>query len=166
MEIIIIASVSENLVIGDKNKLLWKQSDDLKRFKEITSGYPVIMGQKTFESLPNGALPNRTNIVLTDNSNYTAPNIIIANSVVEALYNAKKYCKSKDKKIFIIGGGTIYKQFLDYADTLYLTFVHTTIEGDTTFPELDENKWKLISEEFRNKDEKNEYDVTYKVYKK
>jgi dihydrofolate reductase len=163
MDISIIVSVSENWMIGKNNKLLWKLSDDLKRFKTITDSKPVIMGQKTFESLPKGALPNRTNIVLSDDPNFTAPNIITASSVVESLLQAKN---TKTEETFIIGGGMVYKLFLDYADKIYLTVVHTTIDGDTSFPKLDLRKWKLISEEFRNKDPKNEYDVTYKIYER
>lgn len=163
MEISIIVSVSENWMIGKNNKLLWKLSDDLKRFKKITDGKPVIMGQKTFESLPNGALPNRTNIVLSDDITFTAPNIITASSVVESLLKAKD---TKSDETFIIGGGMIYRLFLDYADKVYLTVVHTTIDGDTSFPKLDLRSWKLTSDEFKNKDEKNEYDVSYKIYER
>ena len=90
MKISIIVSVSENLAICKDNKLLWKLSDDLKRFKEITSGNPVIMGQKTFESLPKGALPNRLNIVLTDNPNFTAEKVISAYNIEDALNNIYK----------------------------------------------------------------------------
>lgn len=158
----IIVSVSENWVIGKNNKLLWRLNSDLKRFKELTTGHPVIMGQKTFESLPNGALPNRTNIVLTDDINFSAPNVIIAYNIDDALNIAEGYCGDSDD-VFIIGGGMIYKQFLDIADFVYLTTVHTIIDGDTTFPKLDDN-WKLISEEFRSKDDKNDYDHTYKKY--
>ena len=161
MKISIIVSVSENWMIGKNNKLPWKLSNDLQRFKQITDSKPVIMGQKTFESLPNGALPNRINIVLSDDPNFIAPNIITANSVVEALLKARQ---TQIDETFIIGGGMIYKLFLDYADKVYLTVVHTVINGDTSFPKLDLRHWKLTSEEFRNKDEKNEYDVTYKIY--
>lgn len=160
IKINIIVSVSENWVIGKNNKLLWKLNSDLKKFKELTSGHPVIMGQKTFESLPNGALPNRTNIVLTDDINFAAPNVVVAYNINNALLLAESYCGDSDD-VFIIGGGMIYKQFLDIADFLYLTTVHTIIDGDTTFPELDD-KWKLISEEFKSKDDKNDYDHTYK----
>ncbi len=163
MEISIIVSVSENWMIGKNNKLLWKLSDDLKRFKKITDGKPVIMGQRTFESLPKGALPNRTNIVLSDDPNFKAPNIITSESAVEALLKARQ---TKTDETFIIGGGMVYKLFLDYVDKVYLTVVHTTIDGDTSFPKLDLRSWKLIEEEFRNKDDKNEYDVTYKIYKR
>lgn len=165
VKINIIVSVSENWTIGKNNKLLWKLSSDLKRFKDLTSGKPVIMGQKTFESLPNGALPNRTNIVLTDNPNFSAPNIIVAFNIFEAIERAKLEC-GKNCEIFVIGGGMIYKLFLEYADFVYLTTVHTIIDGDTYFPELNLDDWKLISEEFKEKDEKNEYDHTYKIYKR
>ena len=165
MKISIIVSVSENWVIGKNNKLLWNLSDDLKRFKEITTGNPVIMGQKTFESLPKGALPNRTNIVLTDNDNFTAPDVIISRSIIDSLAQAK-FSSGTNCEVFIIGGGMIYKQFLEFADCIYLTTVHTTIEGDTTFPKLDSKQWKLIWKEFKEKDYKNEYDHTYKIYKR
>ena len=165
MKISIIVSVSENWVIGKNNKLLWNLSDDLKRFKELTTGNPVIMGQKTFESLPKGALPNRTNIVLTDNDNFTAPDVIISRSIIDSLAQAK-FSSGTNCEVFIIGGGMIYKQFLEFADCIYLTTVHTTIEGDTTFPKLDSKQWKLIWKEFKEKDYKNEYDHTYKIYKR
>lgn len=167
MKISIIVSVSENWVIGKNNKLLWNLSDDLRRFKNLTSGHPIIMGQKTFESLPKGALPNRTNIVLTDDPKFTAPNTISSYNLIDALEKAKTSCKSsKECEVFIIGGGMIYKQFLDYADCIYLTTVHTKLEGDVTFPKLKTKEWELISEEFKTKDEKNEYDHTYKIYNK
>lgn len=162
MKISIIVSVSENLAIGKDNKLLWNQKSDLQRFKKITTGHPVIMGQKTFESLPNGALPNRTNIVLTDDKKFSAPNIITAYSIEESLQIAK----SKSDEVFIIGGGSIYKQFLKIADSVYLTEVHIKIDGDTSFPELNKDEWELISEEYKEKDDKNEYDHTYKIYNK
>lgn len=163
MKINIIVSVSNNWVIGKDNKLLWRLSSDLKRFKDLTIEKPIIMGQRTFESLPKGALPNRTNIVLTDDPNFSAPNVIIAYNIPDSLEKAKTthglYCD-----IFIIGGGMIYKQFLDYADSIYLTEVDVEIEGDTTFPKLEDSQWELISEEFKSKDEKNEYDHKYKLY--
>jgi dihydrofolate reductase len=163
MKINIIVSVSENWVIGKNNKLLWKLSDDLKRFKELTTGNPVVMGQKTYESLPKGALPNRTNIVLTDDMDYSGLDIILAFNLGDAMGKAKYY-HSEDCNLFVIGGGMVYKQFLDYADRIYLTVVHTVIDGDTTFPELDLDQWKLVSEEFKEKNDKNEYSYTYKIY--
>ena len=163
MKINIIVSVSENWVIGKDNKLLWKLSDDLRRFKDLTIGKSVIMGQKTFESLPKGALPNRTNIVLTLDHNFSAPNTIPVFNIGMALEKVKEI---KAEEVFIIGGGMVYKQFLDYADYVYLTMVHTIIDGDTTFPELIPQQWELISEDFKTKDDKNEYNHTYKIYKR
>jgi len=165
MIINIIVSVSENWIIGKNNKLLWRLNADLQRFKRITSGNPIIMGQKTFESLPKGALPDRVNIVLTDDTNFTAPNINVAYNIPESL-DLVKDIYGDDCNVFIIGGGIIYKQFLEYADTIYLTTVHTIIDGDVSFPELNLDEWKLISEEFKSKDEKNDYDHTYKIYNK
>lgn len=165
MKISIIVSVSENLAIGKDNKLLWNLKSDLQRFKKITTGHTVIMGQKTFESLPNGALPNRTNIVLTDNKKFTAKDIIPAYSIEESLQIARLK-NGSNCEVFIIGGGTIYKQFLKIVDSVYLTEVHIKIDGDTFFPELNKDEWELISEEYKEKDDKNEYDHTYKIYNK
>lgn len=165
MKISIIVSVSENWVIGRNNKLIWKLSNDLKRFKDLTTGHPVIMGQRTFESLPKGALPNRTNIVLTDDPNFSAPNVVLSYNLIDSLEKAKQTCKNEENcEVFIIGGGMIYRQFLDYADCIYLTTVHTNIEGDVTFPELNSKQWKIVSEKFKEKDNNNEYDHTYKIY--
>lgn len=162
-KISIIVSVSENWVIGKDNKLLWKLSSDLQRFKSLTTGHAVIMGQKTMESLPKGFLPNRTNIVLTDDPDFSSENVIPAYSIADALNKATYY---DEEEIFIIGGGSVYKQFLDIADKLYLTVVHTKIDGDTTFPQIDESEWKLEFSDFQEKDDKNEYPHTYKVYTK
>ena len=159
----IIVSVSENWVIGKDNKLLWKLSSDLKRFKELTTGHAVIMGQKTLESLPNGPLPNRTNIVLTDDPYFVSENVIPSFSISDALNKSNYY---DDEETFIIGGGSIYKQFLPLANKLYLTVVHTEIDGDTYFPEIDESEWKLESSEFKEKDDKNEFSHTYKIYRR
>jgi len=161
MKINIIVAVSENWIIGKDNKLLWRLSGDLKRFKELTLNKPIIMGDNTFYSLPNGALPNRTNIILTPDKDFIENNTIPAFSIKDALNKAEMY----DDEVFIIGGGYVYKQFLEIADTIYLTTVHTIIDGDTSFPELDD-KWICISEEFKSKDEKNDYDHTYKIYKR
>ena len=163
MKISIIVSVSENWIIGKNNKLIWKLSDDLKRFKKLTTGHPVIMGQRTFESLPKGALPNRTNIVLTDDPNFTAPNVISSYNVIESLEKAKSL-HGNDCEVFIIGGGMIYREFLDYADCVYLTTVHKKLDGDTTFPKLKPSQWEIVSEKLKTKDDNNEYDHTYRIY--
>ena len=101
MKINIIVSVSKNWIIGKDNKLLWRLSSDLKRFKDLTIDKTIIMGQRTFESLPKGALPNRKNIVLTDNPKFSAPNVVVAYNIPESLEKAKAICDN----VFIIGGG-------------------------------------------------------------
>lgn len=140
----IIAAIAENNAIGKDNKLLWHLPEDLKRFKELTTGNVIVMGQKTFESLPIKPLPNRTNIVITDDRKFKHEDIIKSYSIEAAVNRAKKLAK-KDGEIFIIGGGSIYKQFMDIADKLYITEVKLTFEdADTFFPRIHKTKWKLI----------------------
>lgn len=144
-EIIIIAAIAENGVIGKDNNIPWHISDDLKRFKKITMGYPVIMGRKTWESMDGRPLPGRKNIVLTRQQNYPAVGCELFGSINEAV----DHCADLEK-VFIIGGTTIYATGLKIADTLELTRVHRQVEGDTYFPEVDFSKWKKVSEEKQN----------------
>lgn len=127
-----VVAMSTNRVIGKDGDLPWRISADLKHFKKLTLHKTVIMGRKTFKSLPNGALPNRNNIVITRDTTFTAPGCTIAHSIDEALEIAKS---SSKEDIMIIGGAEIYKQTLHLADTLYLTMVHREIEGDAIYPE-------------------------------
>ena len=156
----LIVAVTKNMVIGKDNKLIWHLSDDLKHFKELTKGHCVIMGRKTFESMPK-ALPNRTNIVITRKHDYVARDAIVVHSIHEALEKAKE-----DKQPFIVGGGEIYSQSILISDRIELTRVHTEIEGDAFFPEIDPKIWKEISREERFKDEKNDFDYTFIRYNK
>lgn len=132
----IICAIAENLAIGKNNQLLWHIPEDLKRFKEITSGHVVVMGQRTFESLGK-PLPERTNIVITDDKSFNAEGIVVCYSIEGALEKAKEIEK---EEIFIIGGGSIYKQFIDLADKLYLTVVEGNFEADTFFPDYSQFK--------------------------
>jgi dihydrofolate reductase len=152
----IIVAVAENNGIGIDNKLLCHLSDDLKRFKRLTTGNVVVMGKKTYESLPIKPLPNRENIVLTDDHKDEFCDCTMAYSIDDAVSKM-----STEKENFIIGGGTIYKQFMPIANKFYLTKIHAEFEADTFFPEIDFNDWNIISEEKVTKDEKNEYDYTY-----
>ena len=136
----IIAAVSKNGVIGVDNKLPWDLPEDLKKFKEITTGNVVIMGRKTYESIGK-ALPNRINIVVTRDKNFFVPGVLSANSLDSALLKA-----GGNKDIFIIGGGEIYKQSMGFADKLYITEVDMEVEGDTTFPKIS-NTWNISNEE-------------------
>lgn len=147
LKISLIAAISENRVIGKDNALLWHISEDLKRFKELTKGHPVIMGRKTYESIGR-LLPNRKNIIITRDVDYKLEGAVIVNSLEEALRQAQSI--STDE-IFIIGGGQIFEQAIQIADKLYLTIVHTTIEGDTFFPDYSQFS-KVISK----KDSSNE----------
>lgn len=142
MKINIIVAVAENNAIGKNNQLLWHISDDLKRFKKLTLGKTVLMGRLTYYSLPNGALPNRRNIVITDCSSDCCPGAEKVSSIKEALN-----ILANEDEIFIIGGGMIYKQFLPLADKIYLTKVHKTYDADVYFPEIDMSQWKIIEEE-------------------
>ena len=156
----IIVAASENNIIGDNNKLIWHLSKDLIRFKNLTKGHHVIMGRKTFESMPK-ALPNRTNVIITRNKNYVAENIIVVNS----LENALKVCKD-DPQPFIIGGGEIYKIGLDYANRIELTRVHQSFEGDTAFPEIDEEVWKEVNKIEMFDIENHDYNFSFITYDK
>jgi len=135
----IIASIGENRALGKKNQLLWHISEDLKRFKKITLGHPIIMGRKTYESIGR-PLPGRLNIIITRNLKYQPQGVTVCNSVEQALKTASQ---KKYKKVFIIGGGEIYKQTIDMADKLYLTIVDGNFEADIFFPEYEE-KFQLV----------------------
>ena len=136
MSVSIIAAVGRNFELGKNNDLIWHFKQDMKFFKETTLGHTVIMGRKTFESLPK-ALPNRLNVVITSDSSYSAENIVVVSSVEQAL----KYCDNEEA--FVIGGGMIYKEFLPFADKLYLTEIEDRCENaDTYFPSFDKNEFK------------------------
>ena len=151
----IIVAMSKNRVIGNNNELIWKLSSDLKRFKELTTNNPVVMGRKTYESIGR-PLPNRRNIIITRNLEYEVDDCEIVSSLEEALLLTGGDC-------FIIGGGEIYKQSLKIADRIYLTLVHKDFEGDTTFPELDKDWVKTSCSDF-DADEKNEYNYSFIEY--
>lgn len=157
---IVVAKASNN-VIGAKNDLIWHLPNDLKHFKSLTSGHPIIMGRKTFESLGR-PLPNRTNIVVTRDQNWNAEGIEIASSLLKAIEAAKKI----DDDIYIIGGGNIYKQAMEFTDVLYITEVHHEFDGDTYFPEIDLDEWEEVQRENFKKDEKHPYAYSFVMYKK
>ena len=156
----IIVATAENRAIGANNDLLWKLPNDMKRFRELTTGHTVIMGRKTFESLPKGALPNRTNVVISRNKSIAFENCILFNDLEDAINEYKD-----EKEIFIIGGANIYNQAIHFADKLYITLVHHSFENaDTFFPEINENKWIMIEKEDFQKDEKHVYPYTFQTY--
>ncbi len=143
--IALIAAVAKNGVIGAKNDLPWNLPEDLKRFRALTAGKTVIMGRKTFDSIYarlGKALPNRTNVVITRQTDIKMPEGVVVQSTIE---DALRSHGSSD--IFVIGGGEIFRQTIDLADTLYVTHVHSEVEGDSHFPQIDPKKWQLVSDE-------------------
>lgn len=153
----IIVAMSKNRVIGNDNKLIWKLSSDLKRFKELTTDNPVVMGRKTYESIGK-PLPNRRNIIITRQPDYQVDECEIVSSLEEALLITGNDC-------FIIGGGEIYKQSLPLANKIYLTLVNEEFEGDTQFPEIDSSWVKLSKIDF-NSDEKNNHNYSFIEYER
>ncbi|TBW30280.1 dihydrofolate reductase [Gramella sp. KN1008] len=155
-----IAAAAENNALGKDNDLVWHLPDDFKRFKRLTSGHHIIMGRKTFESFPK-LLPDRTHIIITRKKDYNPEGTIVVHSLEEAIRVSKL-----DEQPFIIGGGEIYKIGMDVADKIELTRVHGEFDADTFFPEVDEDEWKLVKEQFHEKDEKHDYAFTYLTYER
>lgn len=157
----IVVAMGEKNGIGADNQLLWHLPKDLKHFKDLTSGHPIIMGRKTYESIGK-ALPNRTNIVISRKKNWFEEGILIVGSIKEAV----KFAKKIDENVFIIGGGNIYEQTMEIADKLEVTLVKAELKADTFFPKIDPKIWKLTGEVFHEKDDKNQYDFSFQTYEK
>lgn len=158
MTLSIIVAAAENNVIGHNNALIWRQSEDLKHLKRITTGHTVIMGRKTFESIGK-ALPNRRNIVITTDKNYSAVGCELSQSIEKALELVKN-----EAEVFFLGGGSIYKQIWDKANKLYLTRIHASLSGSVSIPDVNPSIWKEINREDFQADEKNEYDYSFIEY--
>ena len=159
----IIVAIAQNGAIGYKGDLIYHLSADLRRFKELTTGNTVIMGRKTYESLPKGALPNRRNIVLTRQQGVSYPGTEVYSSLDEALSKC-----ARDEKVYIMGGAQVYTQALPMADELEITLVNDTPAlADTFFPELgSDESWHLINREDHSPDEKNPYPYTFLTYRR
>jgi dihydrofolate reductase len=157
MKLSIIVAMDQKGVIGINNTLPWRLSADLKNFKAITMGKPVIMGRKTWESIGK-PLPGRDNIIITRNPAYTADGAIVCHSLLEAI---ARYQASPE--VLIIGGHDIFKAALEQADRLYLTEVHADVEGDTWFPVFDRSEWKATEQQDFAADEKNDYPFSFTV---
>ena len=179
----IIVAIAENYAIGKKGDLLCHMPADLKHFKDITSGQTVMMGERTFFSLPKHPLPNRRNIVLTDVAGKTFEGAEAVYSIdemvdkvesrktatsslkVESRKTATSSLKVESEEAFVIGGGMVYRQMMPLADKLYITHIHHSWEdADTFFPEIKESEWKLLTAERHFADEKNPYDYTFATY--
>ncbi len=157
----IIVAIAQNNAIGKDNDLLWHISEDLKYFKRITSEHTVIMGRKTFESLPFKPLPKRKNIVITKDPLFHFQGCEVAYSIDEVF----EFCDN-EKENFVIGGGAIYEQFLPYAQKLYITHVYKDFEADIFFPEINKSEWKIEQKSETFFDEKSGLEYAFYVYKK
>lgn len=160
MTISLVVAASTNNVIGSDGGLPWHLPDDLRHFKRLTTGNPIVMGRRTFESIGR-PLPNRRNIVMTRDPDYVAPGCDVVSSVREAL----DLLKDTDE-VMIIGGGQVYRDFLPRADRIYLTRVQADVEGDTYFPDIDEAGWRLVSSEPHAADEKHAYAFDVMVFER
>jgi len=158
MEKIIIVAVAKNNVIGQNGIMPWHSKEDLKHFKETTMGYPLIMGRKTFFSMGGKPLKGRLNIILTHDQNFDKPHEDV--EVFTSIEDAYKHCEKKNyEKVFVTGGGEIYKQEINKVDELLISEMNVEVEGDTFFPKIDDNIWKLV-------EEKHFDEFTLKIYKK
>jgi dihydrofolate reductase len=157
----LIVAMAQNRAIGLNNTMPWHLPADLKRFKKLTSGHTVMMGRKTFESLPNGPLPNRRNIIISETLNPVPLGCEKAESISDALRLAEH-----DEEIFIIGGGSIYEQFLPKADKLYLTIIEADFEADTYFPVINFRDWELTEKEVMDNDLQANFVYRFETYER
>lgn len=157
MKLSIIVAVAENGVIGHNNQLIWHLPEDLKMFKRLTSGHPIIMGRKTFESIGK-PLPNRTSIIITKNPEFQVEGCITVHSLEDAIEAANEI---EENEAFIIGGAEIYRLSLPFADKIYLTEVHHAFEGDTFFPAIDKDIWEEVNRIDHATDEKHLYKYSF-----
>ena len=156
----IIVAIANDNVIGKDNKLIWHLPEDLKRFKSLTTGHTIIMGRKTFESL-GWILPNRKHVILCNDMEMNIDNENV--EILEDISMLKKYIDS-DEENFVIGGATIYKLLMPYADKLYITKINKSFDGDVYFPEINENEWQEVKREKGLKNEENPFDYEYIDY--
>ncbi|MFS0670373.1 dihydrofolate reductase [Peribacillus frigoritolerans] len=148
----LIVAMDQNRVIGKNNKLPWHLPADLQYFKKVTMGHPIVMGRKTFESIGR-VLPGRENVIVTRNQEFKAEGCVVLHDIAEI----KMFADNHEEEVFVIGGAEIFKEILPFTDRLYITEIHETFEGDTFFPEIDENEWDEISSNPGNIDEKNRF---------
>ena len=156
----IIVAIANDNVIGKDNKLIWHLPEDLKRFKSLTTGHTIIMGRRTFESLGR-VLPNRKHVILCNDMEMNIDNENV--EILEDISMLKKYMDSKEEN-FVIGGATIYKLLMPYANKLYITKINESFEGDVYFPEIKEDEWKEVKREKGLKNEENPFDYDYIDY--
>ncbi len=159
-EIVLVAAAAQNNALGKDNKLLWHLPLDFKRFKALTSGHCIIMGRKTFQSLP-GMLPNRTHIVISRNPDFSPQCCIVVKNLAEAIARVPE-----GEPAFVIGGGQIYAQAISIADRIELTRVHQSFEADTFFPEIDPSEFEIIFQEHHQADDRHRFPFSFITYKR
>jgi dihydrofolate reductase len=155
-----VAAVAENGVIGIADALPWHLPTDMRHFRELTTGHTIVMGRRTFETLPR-PLPNRRNVVVTRDRAYQARGALVVYDLDEAISLAPN-----DDEVFVVGGGEIYKQAMPRADRLYLTVVHADLEGDTFFPKFTEADWILKEDIHNEADESHSYSFSFRLYER
>lgn len=160
MALSLIVARASNGVIGNNNDLIWHLPDDLKFFKQKTSGHHIIMGRKTFESVGR-PLPNRTNVIITGNPQFQAEGAVIMHSLEEALALAKE-----DDEPFVVGGAELYELAMPHVDCMYITEIHAEYEGDTRFPDFDKSQWDISDEQAHPADDKHAVPFTITTYKR
>ena len=162
----IIVAAAENNVIGKDNTLIWNLPTDMKFFKDKTKGHPIITGRKNYESIPEKyrPLPDRKNIVITRQADYSAPGAVVVSSIDEAIKYVKQHFANEE--VFVIGGAEIYRQTIALCDKIYLTRIHHSFEGDAFFPELPQADWKLVEHTDVATDEKNKYPFTFQTWER
>ncbi|MEA2043183.1 MAG: dihydrofolate reductase [Bacteroidota bacterium] len=161
MKLSIIAAVAKNGVIGKNNDLIWHLSEDLKRFKKLTTNHTIIMGRKTFESFPVKPLPNRKNVVISKQIHRNYDGCTVAHSIDEALRLSQN-----DGEVFVCGGAQIYSLLLDKAQNMYITEIDQAFEGDTYFPEFNRSEWEISEKSELKKDAKNGIEYSFVNYKR
>ncbi|MDP9740555.1 UNVERIFIED_ORG: dihydrofolate reductase [Bacillus sp. B2I3] len=157
----LIVAMDQNRVIGKNNKLPWHLPADLQYFKKVTMGHPIVMGRKTFESIGR-VLPGRENVIVTRNQEFKAEGCVVLHDIAQI----KMFADNHEEEVFVIGGAEIFKEILPFTDRLYITEIHETFEGDTFFPEIDENEWDEISSLPGNIDEKNRFTHDFIILQK
>jgi dihydrofolate reductase len=163
MIISLVVAAAENNVIGKNNQLLWHLPKDMKFFKNVTWAMPVVMGRKTFESMGSKPLSGRKNIIITRKADWKAEGVSVVNSLDAAIALAEEMSY---KEIFVIGGGEIYMIAFAQANKVYMTRVHTELEGDTYFPVIEKNDWSLVSNTDNPADEKHAYAFSFQTWER
>jgi len=157
----LIVAAATNNVIGRNNQLPWSLPNDMRYFKNTTWGMPVIMGRKTLESMDNKPLPGRMNIVITSTKNLKFDGVTVVNNWHDAMFVA---ASTDCKEVFVIGGGEIFKDAIKKANRIYMTRIHTIIDGEIFFPEIDTKRWKIVSSRPCKADDKHKFDYTFEIW--